>query len=250
MSFRYFLFLFSFLTVICLISCGEDGTPTETPPKYDDTPYILAYGGLPDPQLPSDNILTEQKVQLGRMLFHETLLSKNGSQACASCHLQTDGFSDPARFSIGVEGLQGKRQAMPIFNMAWHTNAFFWDGRASLLRDQALEPIEDPLEMNETLENVINKLSAEKIYRDQFVRAFDAEEITEEKMALALEQFMLSIVSFNTKYDRYLAGEVELTESEERGRLLFETEYNPFFPDFSGADCAHCHGGKNFENDQ
>ena len=65
-----------------------------------------------------------------------------------------------------------------------------------------------------------------------------------------MEQFMLSIVSYDSKYDKYLAGEVELSESEERGRILFETEYNPFFPDQSGADCAHCHGGTNFENDQ
>jgi cytochrome c peroxidase len=82
------------------------------------------------------------------------------------------------------------------------------------------------------------------------MRAFGSEEITDEKMSLAMEQFMLSIVSYDSKYDKYLAGEVQLTESEERGRILFETEYNPFFPDQSGADCAHCHGGANFENDQ
>jgi len=138
---------------------------------------------------------------------------------------------------------------MSVFNMAWHSNEFFWDGRALLLRDQALEPIQDPLEMNETLENVIAKLDDSEMYRDQFTRAFGSDEITSEKMGLAMEQFMLSIVSYESKYDRYLAGEVELNESEERGRLLFETEYNPFFPDQSGADCAHCHGGANFEND-
>ena len=139
---------------------------------------------------------------------------------------------------------------MPVFNMAWHTNEFFWDGRAHLLRDQALKPIQDPLEMNETLDNVVAKLSNSETYRNQFIRAFGSDEITPDKMALAMEQFMLSIVSYNSKYDRYLAGEVQLTESEERGRALFETEYNPFFPDQSGADCAHCHGGINFENDQ
>ena len=244
------LLLFGLFTTLLLLACGDDDGPVTAPPVYDDTPYVLSYGSLPAPRLPQDNVLTEQKVLLGRMLFHETMLSKDGSQACASCHLQADGFSDSRRFSVGVEGLPGNRQAMPVFNMAWHTNDFFWDGRATLLRDQALMPIQDPLEMNETLENVITKLSDSKIYRDQFVRAFDSEAITEEKMALALEQFMLSIVSYQSKYDRYLAGEVELTESEERGRILFETEYNPFFPASSGADCAHCHGGKNFENDQ
>jgi cytochrome c peroxidase len=88
------------------------------------------------------------------------------------------------------------------------------------------------------------------MYRDQFTRTFGSEEITAEKMSLAMEQFMMSIVSYDSKYDQWLAANATLTESEERGRLLFETEYNPFFPEFSGADCAHCHGGANFENDQ
>lgn len=236
------------ILVILLFSCGED-EPIEQV-VFDDTPYILNYGNLPEPNLPPDNFLTNQKVELGRMLFYEKMLSKDGSQSCASCHNQSDGFSDTLRLSIGVEMLEGKRQAMPIFNMAWHSNEFFWDGRAHLLRDQSLEPIQDPLEMNETLENVKSKLSNSQLYTNQFKRAFDSEEITSEKMSLAMEQFMLSIVSYDSKYDKYLAGEVTLSESEERGRVLFETEYNPFFPELSGADCVHCHGGANFENDQ
>ncbi len=231
------------------ISCGDDDAPSE-PIVLDDTPYVLEYGMLPTPDLPPDNPLTIQGVQLGRMLFYEKMLSKDGSQSCAGCHRQLDGFSDTMQFSLGVEMLPGKRQAMSVFNMAWHSNEFFWDGRAHLLRDQSLLPIQDPLEMNETLDNVVAKLNDSKMYRDQFTRAFGSDEITAEKMSLAMEQFMLSIVSFDSKYDRFLAGEVELTESEERGRMLFETEYNPFFPQFSGADCAHCHGGANFENDQ
>jgi cytochrome c peroxidase len=236
-----------FVGILLINACNKDEDPKVV---IDETPFLLEYGALPAPDLPADNPLTVQGVELGRMLFYETLLSKDGTQSCASCHVQIDGFSDTTRFSIGVEGLPGGRQAMPIFNMAWHSNEFFWDGRAHLLRDQSLLPIQDPLEMNETLDNVVAKLSAEKIYRDQFTRAFGSDEISPEKMSLAMEQFMMSIVSYDSKYDRYLAGAVELTESEERGRLLFETEYNPFFPDLSGADCAHCHGGANFENDQ
>ena len=215
------------LLFLFIFSCGED-EPVQLV-ELDETPYILEYGNLPAPDLPADNSLTQQGVKLGRMLFYEKMLSLDGSQSCASCHNQTDGFSDTLQFSIGVEMLEGKRQAMPVFNMAWHSNEFFWDGRAHLLRDQSLKPIEDPLEMNETLENVIAKLSASQMYRDQFTRAFGSEEITSEKMALAMEQFMLSIVSYNSKYDKYLAGEVQLTDSEERGRLLFESEFNPFF---------------------
>lgn len=248
------MFLRKYLPLLCLLTfmaCDKDDEQPKEVIMQDTTPYSLEYGvQFPDPELPADNLLTEQGVKLGRMLFYEPKLSKDGSQACASCHRQADGFSDSLRFSLGVEGLQGKRQAMPIFNMAWHTNEFFWDGRAHLLRNQALLPIQDPLEMNETLENVMTKLRAEKDYKDQFTRVFGSDEITPEKMALALEQFMLSIVSFNSKYDKYLAGEVELTESEARGRMLFQTEYNPFFPEFSGADCAHCHSGIQFMNNE
>ena len=232
-----------------IIACKKEDDPKVDIPK-DDTPYILEYGSFPEPDLPADNPLTVQGVELGRMLFYDPILSKDGSQSCADCHRQPDGFSDSLKFSLGVEGLPGKRQAMPVFNMAWHSNEFFWDGRAHLLRDQSLLPIQDPLEMNETLDNAVAKLSAVQEYLDQFSRTFGSDEITPHKMSLAMEQFMLSIVSNNSKYDKYIAGEIQLTDSEERGRILFETEYNPFFPDQSGADCVHCHGGANFENDQ
>lgn len=243
-------YLLMVLTGITLLwSCEKDDVPMNVI-VIDETPFILNYGTLPAPLLPSDNVLTIQGVKLGRMLFYEKLLSKDGSQACADCHRQQDGFSDTSRFSIGVEHMPGKRQAMPIFNMAWHTNEFFWDGRAHLLRDQALKPIQDPLEMHETLPNVVAKLSNSQLYKDQFIRTFGSDEITSEKMALAMEQFMLTIVSNDSKFDKFLAGEVQLTESENRGRMLFSTEYNPFFPEVSGADCMHCHGGANFENDK
>jgi len=215
--------------------------------EYDDTPYDLEYAGFADPDL-GDNPLTIEGVKLGRMLFYEPSLSKDGSMFCGSCHLQEYAFSDTAQFSIGVEGLPGGRQAMAVFNTAWHTNEFFWDGRAHLLRDQSLKPIQDPLEMNETLENAIDKLSEMGIYQIQFKKAFGDEEITSERMSLALEQFMNSIVSNKSKYDKYLAGEETLTDSEERGRVLFFTEYDQYFPELSGADCAHCHGGTNFDN--
>ena len=239
-----------YLTIVLLsfflvVGCNKDDDQKEEEiVTIDETPFVLEYGALPTPNLPADNPLTVQGVALGRMLFYEKMLSLDGSQACASCHRQADGFSDPTRFSIGVAMLPGKRQAMPIFNMAWHSNEFFWDGRAHLLRDQSLKPIEDPLEMKETLENVIAKLSASQLYKDQFTRAFGSEEVTAEKMSLAMEQFMLTIVSSDSKYDKSVAGEVQLTESEERGRLLFETEYNPFFPDLSGADCQRNAGAE------
>ena len=235
--------------VLVLASCAKDDEP-EICAEFDDTPYTLIYPNhVQEPDLNPDNPLTVQGVKLGRMLFHDPILSKDGTQSCASCHNQNNGFSDTAQFSIGVNGLPGGRQAMGVINMAWNSNGFFWDGRAQLLRHQALLPIQDELEMDEELPNVVAKLSAQAQYREQFVRAFGSEDITPERMSLAMEQFMNSVISFDSKYDRYLMGLEELTESEERGRQLYFTEYNPFFPEDSGADCQHCHGGSNFEND-
>lgn len=215
-----------------------------------DRPYTIEYGSLPAPVIPEDNPITVEGVKLGRMLFYEKMMSRDNSISCASCHNQKTAFADTNRLSKGVGGSLGKRQAMAVFNTLWHSNEFFWDGRAHLLRDQSLKPIQDNLEMDETLENVIQKLSADKGYKQQFKNAFGSEEITSEKMSKAMEQFMNTIVSYQSKYDRFLAGTATLTAQEERGRFLFFTEYNPAFPNNSGADCQHCHGGANFENDK
>jgi cytochrome c peroxidase len=231
-----------------LYSCKE--TTEEIGPQFDGTAYTLNIGNFPNPTIASDNALTEQGVKLGKMLFYEKMLSKDGTMSCASCHRQEHAFTDTAKFSTGVRGEFGGRQAMTIFNMAWHDNEFFWDGRAHLLRDQSLLPIQDELEMDESLENAVAKLKGSRTYLDQFIRAFGSDEITPHKMSLAMEQFMNSITSNNSRYDRYLAGKDSLSASEERGRELFFTEYNEFFPDQSGADCAHCHSGDNFSNNQ
>lgn len=236
--------------LITAYSCKKENNNTGTNVEYDNTPYVLEYGTFPPPAIAQDNPLTMQGVKLGRMLFYEKMLSKDGSLACAGCHRQEHAFTDTAKLSVGVRGLKGKRQAMSVFNMAWHSNEFFWDGRSHLLRDQSLKPIQDELEMDETLANIVNKLNNSQTYKDQFKRAFGSEEITPLKISLAMEQFMNSIVSNKSKYDLYLEGKAQLTPAEQRGRILFFKEYNPFFPDSSGADCAHCHGGDNFENDQ
>jgi len=146
-------------------------------------------------------------------------------------------------------GLPGKRQAMAVTNMLWNTNDFFWDGRARILRSQSIMPIEDSFEMHENLPNVVAKLNEIELYKNQLYRAFGTTLINTERISLALEQFMNSIISNNSKYDKVKRGEATITPSEKRGEKLFVTEYNPFFPDSSGADCAHCHTAPNFEND-
>lgn len=230
------------------MSCGNDDDPVSTV-TYDGTTYSLDIGNFPPAQFRPGYELTEAGVDLGKRLFFDPLLSLDNSQSCASCHDQTNAFTDTARFSIGVEGLEGRRQAMSVFNMAWNTNGFFWDGRADLLRHQVVMPIEDPLEMNVSLVEVLERLENSDVYPDLFTKAFRNGEISEENLALALEQFCNSIVSVNSKYDQYLAGNSALSPLEEEGRRLFFAEFNPGFPSESGADCAHCHSGINFEND-
>ena len=228
--------------VFAFFSCKKD---EKNVVKFDPTPYQLNYGPFPAPLIPDDNLLTNAGVELGRMLFYEKALSKDGSQACASCHMAENSFNDIRQFSVGVEGLNGKRNAMTIVNLAWHSNGFFWDGRAATLREQALKPIQDPLEMNETLERVVSKLGSNQVYIDQFTKAFSDPKITPEKVSLALEQFMTTMVSFDSRYDKWKRGEITLTESEERGRKLFFTEKD-VLNGVKGAECFHCHNGFDF----
>lgn len=243
MIFRKTCFFLSGLLILVsvLASCDE----TDPQVAYDSTPYALNFGAFLPPDLPADNIPTVTGVQLGRMLFYEKRLSQDNSQSCASCHKQIDGFSDERKFSLGVKGLEGRRQAMPLFNLAWHKFGFFWDGRAATLREQALRPIQDTLEMNESLVNVIAKLKQDQLYKDQFIRAFGDDNITAERIGLAIEQFEITLISNRSKYDDFLAGKVQLTESEERGRVLFFSEFDPN-TGAKGGECFHCHVGDNF----
>jgi cytochrome c peroxidase len=199
---------------------------------------------FPQVKLPADNPLTQEGVALGRQLFHDTRLSINHTQSCASCHDQTHAFADSRRFSPGAQQQKGKRNAMPLFNLAWQPS-FFWDGRAATLREQVLMPIQDAHEMNETLPKVITKLSADAEYTQAFAKAFGSAEITPERIAKALEQFLLTLVSQDSRFDQAVRKVAELSESEKRGLQLFVTEFDPK-RGLRGADCFHCHGGTLF----
>lgn len=238
----------SFILIGMVVLSCTSTTPND-PAVFDATPFVFDPMDLPMPPLPTDYPLTVARVRLGRMLFFDARLSRDGSQSCATCHQQSDGFSDKRTFSIGVKGLAGHRQAMPIVNLAWHRNGFFWDGRAPTLRDQALRPIQDTLEMDETLPRLVAKLGAIDDYRSQFIRAFGSDTITAARVGIALEQFMLTIVSGDSKFDKVVLGNATLSAQEERGRLLYFREFDPTFRK-KGAECFHCHGGPNLTNDR
>jgi cytochrome c peroxidase len=225
------------------------GANNAAPGAAFGTPYRLNISErLPKVSLPADNPITEEGVALGRRIFHEVRLSRNNSQSCATCHDQKRAFTDGDRVSVGSEGQVGKRNAMALVNLAW-SREFFWDGRAKSLREQVLMPIQDAHEMNESLERVVSKLEKESAYRESFERAFGAHEITPDRIARALEQFLLTLVSQESKFDRAARRLTELTAEEKRGLKLFVTEFDPA-RNLRGADCFHCHGGNLFSNQQ
>jgi len=235
------------------------------------TPYRLTISQFfPRPALPLDNPLTEEGVRLGALLFFDPRLSVNDSQSCASCHEPAFAFTDGKAVSIGAEGQAGKRSAMPLLNLVWKSS-YSWDGRAPSLRAQVLQPIQDPIEMHETLTNAVRKIQSAGVnarhearsarfinpsatapteaqsYSTLFTRAFGTPEVTSDRIARALEQFLLIQVSHASKFDKALRGEATLTEQEKRGFQLFNTEYDPRRQQF-GADCFHCHGGPLFQS--
>lgn len=234
------------LPILCIVVClawNSGCTTSDEPQQFSTTPYTLNLkGSLPnvDDILPKDNPLTVEGVELGRRLFYERKFSINNTQSCADCHHQENAFSDPRKVSLGAQGQVGKRNSMSLVNLIYHKE-MFWDGRAPTLRKQVLMPIEDHSEMNETLPNVITKLNASTTYPDLFAKAFGTKEINSERIAKALEQFLITLVSVDSRYDRFLRGELTLTPSENRGAKLFFLESAPL-QNIYGADCFHCHG--------
>ena len=211
------------------------------------TPYrFIISKFFPRPNLPRDNPLTVEGVSLGSKLFFDRRLSADNSESCATCHQPRLGFSENRRFSTGIGGEIGTRNSMPLQNLAWKQE-FFWDGRASSLREQVLQPIQNPVEMHESLDYLMKKLSADANYHRLFANAFGSPEINTNRIARALEQFLLVQVSFDSKFDRVVLGKEKFTQEEQRGFQLFHTEYDPYHGQY-GADCFHCHGGPLFQS--
>jgi cytochrome c peroxidase len=222
-------------------------TPIDLPEKF--TPYRFTMSRtFPVPDLPRDNPLIDERVALGEKLFHEKSLSRDGTISCASCHHADAAFTDKLAISKGIDGRIGDRNSMPLFNLAWKRE-FFWDGRAKSLREQTLMPIADHREMDESLDSVVEKLSAAPAYAPLFKAAYKSPGITSEKISLALEQFLLTLSARDSRFDRAMAGKAALTEEEKRGFELFMTESDPRTGQF-GADCFHCHGGALFSDHQ
>lgn len=215
--------------ILGIWACKKDPeSPAQNTPTPYEIPVISNFRPFP---IDTENPLTEEGVDLGHRLFFERKLSNDNTLSCAGCHRPENGFSDPRQFSIGTQGIAGSRNAMAIFNLAW-SEGFFWDGRAATLREQAILPIEDSIEMHLPLAEAVSRLKAIPAYTQRFEKAFGTQEITPALIGKALEQYMKALISYNSPFDKYKRGEAALSPAAAKGEILFNTEQ---------ADCFHCH---------
>lgn len=238
-----------FAIFFAFLSCDKN-KPVDIPDTgdltmilYSPSPYnLVTYDSFPQLVIPADNPLTEEGVNLGRHLFYDNILSSDNSMSCASCHTTDFNFTDNQAVSEGVTGEFGTRSAMPLLDVAYNNNGFFWDGRAATLEEQALGPVENPIELHEDWGNVEEKLKSHEDYPTLFRKAFGIDhkdDITKELAAKAIAQFERTMISpGNTKFDKWWRGEVELTDQEFDGFLMWIDYEGDFLPD---AECGHCH---------
>ncbi len=236
---RYCLLLLIGLAFAC---CNPEENPIDpkvdpTCDGVDSTPFVLdlpTYFGAP---LVSTDFTVAQ-FELGRHLFYEKRLSRNNTTSCGSCHQQKLAFTDGLKKSVGLYGDTVRRSSMAISNMLWE-DKFFWDFRAKSLKQQALMPIEDHLEMDLTLEEAEERLSADTMYQRLFCEAYGVTKASANLMADAIASFEKALISDNSKFDQYLRGETVLTPTEELGRKLFFT--HPVPSSERGGNCGDCH---------
>ena len=204
-----------------------------TPIRNFSVPFV--YGHF---RVPEDNPLTEEGVRLGRMLFYDPRLSGNNTVSCSTCHLQHLAFTDGKVRAVGVSGKPLAFNSMTLANLLWGPQHFFWNGRTDSLEQQALIPIQSPDEMNQDLDELMDELSRDDTYPALFRQAYGR--VSPENTAKAIASFERTLVSTDSRYDKFLRGEIKLNSNEERGRKLFMAH-----PDVKvslrGGNCIDCH---------
>jgi len=259
---KYSLFLMSLF--LLAIACNDDEemplmetcNPSTTGDliqfPYEPTPFELVVPGHFAPMdIPADNPLTEQGIDLGRHLFYDNILSADSTMACANCHLPEGSFTDNLAVSTGIDDIPGIRSSMSLLNVGYFYTGLFWDGRSTTLEEQALLPVEDPIELHNQWPNLVEKLKIHSSYPEMFRAAFgieDRSEITKELAAKAIAQFERTLVSSGeSDYDRALnVPGVFLSEEAKEGFELFSIEF--IEPGIDHPGCSHCHDGVLFTN--
>jgi cytochrome c peroxidase len=234
------LFFILAFTFACKKKTKVEEEAIKTPAPIYDIAFTVP-NGWPQPSYNYiNNPLTAEGFELGRKLFYDPILSKDNTISCGSCHQQFAGFAHAAHnVSHGINDRLGTRNTPGLFNLNWNTS-FMWDGGVNHIEVMPLAPIQNPLEMDETVTSIISKLSASEKYKALFNRAYGTEEVTSQKMLKALAQFMGMLVSSNSEYDQYKKGSVvwDTTSSKYKGYKIFQQKCNtchtePLFTDHS-----------------
>ena len=236
-KYKFILFtLLSAIFIIALNSCDVDPVIKNELPANDI--HLVIPNGWPYPHYNfTGNVLTKDGFILGRKLFYDPQLSRNNTISCGSCHQHFAAFSHlDHKVSHGIDGKLGNRNAPALFNLNWQTN-FMWDGGVNHIEVQPLGPISNPVEMDQSIVNAVNKIQNDVSYSKLFKDAFGTEKVTSQLILKALAQFMGMLVSSNSKYDLYKQGLATLNASELNGLNIFLAKCNtchtaPLFTNF------------------
>ncbi len=232
------------LAAILIAACEDDKVMQSRDLQdipYNPVPYVVDVpDGFPMLEIPSDNPMTQEGVELGRRLFYDPILSADSTISCSSCHLPELAFTDGLKKSIGINGQEARRNSMSLVNVGFYYSGLFWDGRVQTLEEQSLHPIEDPLEQGNDLTSLIEKLRAHDDYAPRFRKAFgieDRSQISRTLIGKAIAQWERIIVSGNSRYDQFKRNEISLSDEEDLGHSMFFD----FDDGLKDAECNHCH---------
>ena len=213
----------SILLLLALFSCTPHEEETFKPTPYD-LPSPLFFPSKNN--IPADNPMTEEGVLLGKKLFFE-------DNSCSQCHREQFSFEGGPEATL--EHLGTEHTMLPLINLAWNTTGLGWQGNVETLEDMVYAAFTDPNEIDADTAEVVKLLQQSDTYPELFKKAFGTDRITFVLVEKAIAQYVRSLVFADSKFDRYLRGEEQLTQDELNGYVLFTTE--------NGADCFHCHGG-------
>ena len=190
--------------------------------------------GLPPVPTPPDNPPTAETIALGRRLYYDPILSADNTVSCATCHSPQYGFADPKALSEGVGKKAGSRHSPPVTNAAYF-HVQFWDGRSPSLENQAEGPVQNPVEMANTLATVEQRLNADPSYREEFAGAWGPRPITYEMVEKSIASFERTVISGNSPFDRWKYGHDEkaVNDAAKRGFVVFSSK--------NKGNCTACH---------
>lgn len=226
---------------LSISACTKNSEPSLIP-VAQVTPYIIEIPpGFPTMlNIPDDNPMTVEGIELGRNLFYDTRLAGRADEgkymSCSSCHIQEHSFviGLPRPHPVGLDGIATHHGVLPLINLVWNPGNFGWNGSVPSIEEDVKAVITDPTEFGSSFSKVEQAIREIPGYPEQFEKAFGSRNVTVDRIAKAIAQFVRTIITSNSKFDRYLNGEVQLSQSELNGFVLFTTE--------EGADCFHCHG--------